>query len=567
MKKVLDRLMARQNKLMVQLSEPVPQQPAKPVVLDAATLTALREREQQAVNTATQHLSQGDIESADALLSPHADSARFVRTLTLLSRIRAIQGNYDEARELLLQAEGIDPADPKVAHFMAELLQLRGQHQEAIQYRRRLAYSSKDSSPTLLANLIVTISKATARAPRPPIAEVRAAASRLKSLPDADPAVLTEAAQALFSFPTLRGEALSVLTAASPCPEGYKDVEAEWLTLLRWCKRSGAALHAISEGGVPGRRPQLAELRDAVIHPKFQWLPTLDNHRVLISGIAASRIKLKSEDGDSPLLLTDDRRAFVRVPQHVGRVTGPALLVGGSGAYYHDVIEYVGALAVAESLGSVDDLRIIVPERMAPHQRELLNLLGYGDDRLLAVPDDLPILFEQIAFPSRLGAGGDWFDPLLPDWYRRRLAANRGGLGARKLYLTRAGTARRRLLNEEDVAAAFAKHGYECIAPERLTVNEQITLFAGATHIAGAAGAAMTNMLFAPPGARLTMLYSRHVAQGRGDLYFKALAQACGHAAKIVECTPVQAVTGQRSIDSDLRVDLRRLNEALESEE
>lgn len=567
MKKVLDRLMARQQKLMSQLSEP----PAKTVTrqrarLDPAAEQTLRAAEQQAIETAEEYLAEGNLEAADGILTPHGDSARFVRTLTLLSRIRSTQGHYEEARALLLQAEAIDPADPKVAHFMADLLQLRGQHQEAIHYRRRLAYATADGSAAALTKLIVTIAKASGGNRRPPVSEVRNALERLKQTTDAAPSHRIEAAHALFAFPQLRDEARALLVGAIPCPDSHLDVEARWLTLVQWGARSGDVSHLISESGMPGRRPRLVELSNVVVHPGFQWLPTLDDNRVLISGIAASRIKLRGEDPNSPLLLTDDQRALLRVPKMVHRVTRPALLVGGIGAYYHDVVEYIGSLAIAESLGMAADLPLVVPQDLAPHQRELLALLGYCGDRLLTLPTDKPLYFERLLFPSRLAAGGRWFDPLLPAWYRRRLGADMPVARDRKLYLTRAGTARRRVVNEDEVIARFANHGYECVAPETLSVKEQIGLFAQASHIAGPAGAAMTNMIFAPPGACLTMLYNRHVAQGGGDLYFDALAKACGHTARMVECTAVRTQSGQRSIDSDLRAEIGQLDEALNSE-
>lgn len=561
MKRLLDYLLARQQRLLAELEETPALAPKR--ALTSAELAALRASEQADVDTAEAHLSRGDLEAAAAALTPHAQSAKIVKTLTLLSRIRSAQGHHEDALGLLTRAEQLDPADPKVAYFMAELLQSRGLHQEAIHFRRRVAYSTADGSAEALSKLISTVAKASAGRANPPVSEIRAALTRLKALGPNDPPALRDTARALFGLRGFSDDARLLIQESDPCPEDHEDVDARWIDLRDWSAAAGTPLHRVKEAGEPGRRPHLAELRDVVVYPRFQWLPALDSNRVLLSGLASSRIRLRHEDPASPLLLSDDHRAVLRVPRSIRRASGPALLVGGVGSFYHDVVEYVGSLAVAESLGMDRDLPLVVNEDLAPHQRQLMDMLGYRQDRLFRVDPGQPIFFDRLFVPTRLAAGGKWFDPLLPSWYRRRLAGSAEARGTRKLYLTRSGTVRRRLLNEEAVTAWFVRRGFEVVAPESHSVQEQVALFAQASHIAGPAGGAMTGMLFAAPGAKLTMLYSRYVVQGGGDLYFDAMARACRHSLQMIECSPVVTTPGQRIIDSDLRVDLDRLDSAL----
>jgi hypothetical protein len=47
-----------------------------------------------------------------------------------------------------------------------------------------------------------------------------------------------------------------------------------------------------------------------------------------------------------------------------------------------------------------------------------------------------------------------------------------------------------------------------------------------------------------------------HVISGGGDLYFDALAQACGHQYKSVHGVPTLARDGERLIDADIHVDV-----------
>ena len=64
------------------------------------------------------------------------------------------------------------------------------------------------------------------------------------------------------------------------------------------------------------------------------------------------------------------------------------------------------------------------------------------------------------------------------------------------------------MLNENELFAALAPLGFESIVPGEMSVAEQIATFSSARSIVGAHGAALTNMIFAPPGATIVELTS-----------------------------------------------------------
>ena len=105
--------------------------------------------------------------------------------------------------------------------------------------------------------------------------------------------------------------------------------------------------------------------------------------------------------------------------------------------------------------------------------------------------------------------------------------------------------------------------GFSVVHPQALGFKEQVALFAQASHIVAPSGAALTNMLFAPAGALVVTLYNNHVVKGGGDLYFDALAEACGHRFVGIHCGPERVLNGQRVIDADLRVDVDEVRAAL----
>ena len=70
-----------------------------------------------------------------------------------------------------------------------------------------------------------------------------------------------------------------------------------------------------------------------------------------------------------------------------------------------------------------------------------------------------------------------------------------------KIFITRTGT--RRVYNQHEIAQVAAECGFTAVAPEKLSLAEQVTLFSGATHIIGPSGAGFGGLLFASPGVRV----------------------------------------------------------------
>jgi len=78
---------------------------------------------------------------------------------------------------------------------------------------------------------------------------------------------------------------------------------------------------------------------------------------------------------------------------------------------------------------------------------------------------------------------------------RDRCAARDVGLPDR-LYLSRSGIGRRRLVNEHAVETIFERHGFAIIRPETLPVSVQVALVSNALLVAGTGGSGMFNLAF-----------------------------------------------------------------------
>lgn len=551
--------MARQQRLLDALvSAPAPPNTQQP--LDPQARLARLAIEQGAVAEAFEMLAGGDLAAAETRIGPLVEGALDPRTLTTLARIRAIQGKFGQAFEYLGRAEQLDPADQKVLQVTADLLRQRGRHGEELLYRRRAAYARAEGSTDAYVKLAIAITKSIPASARPPLQELQIVLARIKAAEDMTPEHRMELAKSIFQIDSIRDDARAMYQSVDPPEERDVDVLARWTTLPAWCTAHGVPLYRLVELGATGRRPALAALNDAIVHPGFQWMPLLDEGRCVLSNFAARRISLRSEDPASPLLLADMQSALVRLPREMHTIDQPVLLVGGVGHYFHDLVEHVPGLALAETLNVAADLPLLVPETLPRHMREMLKLLGVADERLASVPPDASVRCRNAYLPTRLVAGR-WVDPLLPAWYRRRLAHLLAAADAprRKLYLSSHADPHGAVQNEIELAAALTTSGFEVVHCDRLSVEEQVRLFSQAGEVVSVSGSALTNLLFAPAGTRVVILQNRQLALGSGDHPFEGLAQACGHIVTTVQCSPVRLVAGQHSAEADLVVDVAQL--------
>lgn len=532
----------------------------------AAGQQASADDELGAIQRAGQQLVEGRIADVPALLEPWLDQAEYPDTYTLLAQAYVVAGRLPEAESLLRRAVERFPEARSVWKSLAVVFRTTMKPTEELVYRRKLVYLTPEPPLSAYVRLAEAAAAAYKQDPNAAQGDLRFIARKIAAQAPSDEAERRERlalAQAIYQVADLKDDAYRLYAAVEPPqPEQY-DFGVGWVRLHDWCSHAGLAMQRDDALGRTGHRPMLAELPRVAVLPAFQWMPLLDEQGAAIAGFQMRRLVYRAGDANSPLLLhRSPDRAILRLPRELPVHPGPALLLGGIAQYYHQTIEHLGTLAIAETLGLPPDVPLVVNHDLAPFQLEQFEMLGIPEDRLIRVAPDAPLRFERLWVASRPALGGRWIDPLLPAWYRQRF-----GLpdrpGRRKLYLSRAGTDRRRVLNEGALVERLAARGFEAVHPERLSVREQVALFAEASHIVAPTGAALTNMLYAPPGARVVAIYHRAFGSVDVDLYFDALAAACGHAFASVLADATAGHSSGRTIDADIEVDIAAVEAAL----
>ena len=144
---------------------------------------------------------------------------------------------------------------------------------------------------------------------------------------------------------------------------------------------------------------------------------------------------------------------------------------------------------------------------------------------------------------------------------RQRLGVHKPpGIARTRLYIERGQSSPwRRVLNEAELIQALTARGFDCIQPETMTVDEQLTAMANAEVVVNPFGGASAMTMFAPEDCRVIELSFPGVA---GVFAGSLWADVLGQQYERVDGVPGEQ-TGKLAIDRDVTVPvedvLRRL--------
>ena len=231
-------------------------------------------------------------------------------------------------------------------------------------------------------------------------------------------------------------------------------------------------------------------------------------------------------------------------------------------SYHHWLIDSLPRLLDAEELAPDEDV-VLLPRSVAGRAYVRFTLQAFPHIRRIGVigPRSNVRVGRLTVF-----ARPDEYRPRVLREVADRVAAHAGGASsARRIYLSRARAARRRVRNEEAVRQLLRDRGFQIVEIDPTDPAQQVRMGRDADLIVGAHGADLSNVIFMAPGTRLLELRR----QERPDVFFfdhyRWLARAMGVAYRALECE-VTTTDGPELNNADLIVDLDRLRESLDAE-
>ena len=241
-------------------------------------------------------------------------------------------------------------------------------------------------------------------------------------------------------------------------------------------------------------KPYYTHLKDILIEGDF-WL--IVDGECVYSDEITGRNPLNSPlvrgraDKDEQTLVIDVTRPAMHIDE-------PVIFLGGDSNYSHWLLRYLARLGVFEGNLSLDDYRFVVTSELTAWQKDSLEWLGIGDDRLVKIPRDRFAACKELIVATQLRSEATM--GMAASWLRKKFCPTDidNKQATRRVYISRRDASLRKLVNEEELISALQQRGFEIVTPSELSFAGQVALFNEAGVIIGPHGAGLTNIVFAP---------------------------------------------------------------------
>jgi len=133
---------------------------------------------------------------------------------------------------------------------------------------------------------------------------------------------------------------------------------------------------------------------------------------------------------------------------------------------------------------------------------DTLRLLGFSPSQWVEWDNERAVV-DTLVIPklSYIHSFGAEFQPSDRAWVaekmKSRVKLNKRDGSPKRIFISRQGQDRRKIINFEEVMDLLRDYGFESVRPEELSIEEQIRLFDQAEIIIGVFGAGLTGMIFA----------------------------------------------------------------------
>lgn len=226
---------------------------------------------------------------------------------------------------------------------------------------------------------------------------------------------------------------------------------------------------------------------------------------------------------DAPEASWIQRRFFLPRPR---RLSGRTFLLASTGGetFNHWMMECLPRLALMEKAGiGIREINHwLVSRKSPPFVRETLEKIGVPWDRVVDFTENQHWVCDSLELVS---LGGDWGMPssLGVDFLRKAFPGD-SDRSSRRFYLPRGETKDRRVREEAALISTLSRGGFQALDCGALGVCRTAAELSRADWIVAPHGAALTNMVFAPPGCRVVEIFNPSFT----NPCYRMLAARCG---------------------------------------
>jgi len=230
-------------------------------------------------------------------------------------------------------------------------------------------------------------------------------------------------------------------------------------------------------------------LSDAVLHVDTGLVCTRD-YKIISDSVMEYRLPYSRVYG---------RYKPLRVKQLDGTYTTIQNVFGDN--HWHWLVDSLPRIFSLAKAVPDKKLTILLPNGLTRTQRDSLECVLPSNFEVKFLPTNSWIKAEHFVLPSFVTGRANGYLPAEYSEYLRRSVFTKLGLThnhepKERIFISRGGAQRRRILNEKEVVQVLAKYGFKSYALEKMTFKEQVELFHRAEFVVGPNGAGLGNILF-----------------------------------------------------------------------
>ena len=209
----------------------------------------------------------------------------------------------------------------------------------------------------------------------------------------------------------------------------------------------------------------------------------------------------------------------------------------------HWLTSHLPKLILLKERGELENVVLPPPSLRTSVIDSSLEMLGMNPDDFCTLDYTRPLRVKKLTVLET-----DRFRPELLQSVREAFSESITGDPHRRIYISRAKAARRKLLNEDDIWPLLKSMGFEKVFMEELSFSKQVELMQQSAVVVAPHGAAITNVLFCQPGTHVVEIADFSFPNPN----FYALASAMGHHYWILDA---EGVGNVHPLEKDLRID------------
>lgn len=198
------------------------------------------------------------------------------------------------------------------------------------------------------------------------------------------------------------------------------------------------------------------------------------------------------------------RRPMARVP---GKCIPLAFSPAIHAYHSHFLLQCFPRIEIARAMGIFDSFSLLVPATLRTYQKEMFLAAGLRPDQLVFMDPAYDYQCDELIVPNVIPA---IFTPFYTAVYDRLIDSfpPTEDRPYRKILISRAArTTWRNMTNYDAICELLVREcGFEVVAPEKLSLRDEIELFRSASIVVGAEGAGLYNCCFMRPGTDVVCL-------------------------------------------------------------